>query len=185
MVPETPAPASTLIPVNCTIIVRLSKILCERLFEHLTQTVTQTGIGAGSRQRKQRSGQQIILSQKGRKGRDIPFFPPPAHLHTQEVNGSSPLVSTIPEQVLCRLLRLFFCKIRRTLPQLCRSALQPGKSTEPQKRLPPCQAPAGGLSQRELSCKESVVDADHHGSRFDDSVSRLANFQTQFLDGGH
>ena len=94
MVPETPAPASTLIPVNCTIIVRLSKILCERLFERLTQTVTQTGIGAGSRQRKQRSGQQIILSQKGRKGRDNPSFPPPTYLHTHEATGSSPVVST-------------------------------------------------------------------------------------------
>ena len=94
MVPETPAPASTLIPVNCTIIVRLSKILCERLFERLTQTVTQTGIGAGSRQRKQRSGQQIILSQKGRKERAIPSFPPPTYPHTQEVTGSSPVVST-------------------------------------------------------------------------------------------
>ena len=94
LVPETPAPASTLIPVNCTIIVRLSKILCERLFERLTQTVTQTGIGAGSRQRKQRSGQQIILNQKGRKGQDSSFFPHPTYLHTQEVTGSSPAVST-------------------------------------------------------------------------------------------
>ena len=94
MVPETPAPVSTLILANCTIIVRLSKILCGRLFERLTQTVTQTGIGAGSRQRNQRSGQQIILSQKGRKGRDSPFFPPPTYLHTQEVTGSSPVVST-------------------------------------------------------------------------------------------
>ena len=94
MVPEIPAPVSTLIPVNCTIIVRLSKILCERLFERLTQTVTQTGIGAGSRQRNQRSGQQIILSQKGRKGQDSSFSPPLTYLHTQEVTGSSPVVST-------------------------------------------------------------------------------------------
>ena len=32
----------------------LSKILCERLFERLTQTVTQTGIGAGRKQWRQR-----------------------------------------------------------------------------------------------------------------------------------
>ena len=60
----------------------------------LTQTVTQTGIGAGSRQRKQRSGQQMILSQKVRKGRDSPFFPHPTYLHTQAVTGSSPAAST-------------------------------------------------------------------------------------------
>ena len=36
----------------------------------------------------------MILSQKGRKGRDSPFFPHPTHLHTQEVTGSSPVVST-------------------------------------------------------------------------------------------
>ena len=36
----------------------------------------------------------MILSQKGQKGRDSPFFPPPTHLHTQEVTGSSPVVST-------------------------------------------------------------------------------------------
>ena len=36
----------------------------------------------------------MILSQKGRKGRDCPFFPPLTHLHTQEVTGSSPVVST-------------------------------------------------------------------------------------------
>ena len=36
----------------------------------------------------------MILSQKARKGRDNPFFPPSTHLHTQEVTGSSPVVST-------------------------------------------------------------------------------------------
>ncbi len=36
----------------------------------------------------------MILSQKGRKGRDSPFFPPLTYLHTQEVTGSSPVVST-------------------------------------------------------------------------------------------
>ena len=36
----------------------------------------------------------MILSQKGRKGRESPFFPPPTHLHTQEVTRSSPVVST-------------------------------------------------------------------------------------------
>ena len=36
----------------------------------------------------------MILSQKGQKGRDSPFFPPPTHLHTQEVTGLSPIVST-------------------------------------------------------------------------------------------
>ena len=36
----------------------------------------------------------MILSQKVRKGRDSPFFPHPTHLHTQEVTGSSPVVST-------------------------------------------------------------------------------------------
>ena len=36
----------------------------------------------------------MILSQKVRKGRDSPFFPHPMHLHTQEVTGSSPVVST-------------------------------------------------------------------------------------------
>ena len=36
----------------------------------------------------------MILSQKGRKGRNNPFFPPPTHLHTQEVTGSSTVVST-------------------------------------------------------------------------------------------
>ena len=60
----------------------------------LTQTVTQTGTGAGRKQRRQQSGQQVILSQKGRKGRESPFFPPPTHLHTQEVTGSSPVVFT-------------------------------------------------------------------------------------------
>ena len=45
----------------------------------------------------------MILSQKGRKGRDCPFFPPLTHLHTQEVTGSSPVVSTkkflIPREI--------------------------------------------------------------------------------------
>ena len=36
----------------------------------------------------------MILSQKVRKGRDIPFFPHLTYLHTQEVTGSSPVVST-------------------------------------------------------------------------------------------
>ncbi len=36
----------------------------------------------------------MFLSQKARKGRDIPSFPPPTYLHTQEVTGSSPVVST-------------------------------------------------------------------------------------------
>ena len=36
----------------------------------------------------------MILSQKGRKGRDCPFFPPLTHLHTHEATGSSPVVST-------------------------------------------------------------------------------------------
>ena len=36
----------------------------------------------------------MILSQKVRKGRDSPFFPHPTYLHTQEVTGSSPVVST-------------------------------------------------------------------------------------------
>ncbi len=36
----------------------------------------------------------MILSQKGLKGRDIPSFQPSTHLHTQEVTGSSPVVST-------------------------------------------------------------------------------------------
>ena len=36
----------------------------------------------------------MILSQKGRKGRNSPFFPPLTYLHTQEVTGSSPVVST-------------------------------------------------------------------------------------------
>ena len=116
MVPETPAPVSTLIPVNCMIIVRLSKILCERLFERFTQTVTQTGIGAGSRQRNQRSGQQIILSQQGRKGQDSSFFPPSTHLHTQEVTGSSPVVSTRKFLISCEIrnFSLYFIKIIRS-----------------------------------------------------------------------
>ena len=36
----------------------------------------------------------MILSQKVRKGRDNPFFPHLTYLHTQEVTGSSPVVST-------------------------------------------------------------------------------------------
>ena len=57
--------------------------------ETLTQTLTQTGIGAVWKQWNQRSGQQLILSQKGRKGRDSPFFPPLTHLHTQESKKAS------------------------------------------------------------------------------------------------
>ena len=36
----------------------------------------------------------MILSQKCRKGRDSLFFPALMYLHTQEVTGSSPVVST-------------------------------------------------------------------------------------------
>ena len=36
----------------------------------------------------------MILSQKVRKGQDIPFFPHLTYLHTQEVTGSSPVSST-------------------------------------------------------------------------------------------
>ena len=36
----------------------------------------------------------MILSQKGRKGRYSPFFPPLTYLHTQEVTGPRPVVST-------------------------------------------------------------------------------------------
>ena len=45
----------------------------------------------------------MILSQKGRKGRNNPFFPPPTHLHTQEVTGSSPVVSAKKFLVSCEI----------------------------------------------------------------------------------
>ena len=86
----------------------------------LTQTVTQTGTGAGRKQRRQQSGQQVILSQKGRKGRESPFFPPPAYLHTQEVTGSSPVVSTNKKprslngfEVFCFVFRTHFSASKR------------------------------------------------------------------------
>ena len=41
------------------------------------------------------------MSQKGRKGRDSPFFPPPTYLHTQEVTGLSPVISTKSLETKC------------------------------------------------------------------------------------
>ncbi len=54
----------------------------------------------------------MILSQKGRKGRDCPFFPPLTHLHTQEVTGSSPVVST-RKFLISQEIRNFFFIFRR------------------------------------------------------------------------
>ena len=53
----------------------------------------------------------MILSQKGRKGQDSLFFPPLTHLHTQEVIGSSPVVS-IKKFLISQEIRnfsLYFC----------------------------------------------------------------------------
>ena len=58
----------------------------------------------------------MILSQKGRKGRDNPSFPPPTYLHTQEVTGSSPVVSTRKFLISCEIrnFSLYFIKIIRS-----------------------------------------------------------------------
>ena len=58
----------------------------------------------------------MILSQKVRKGRDSPFFPHPTYLHTQEVTGSSPVVSTRKFLISCEIrnFSLYFIKIIRS-----------------------------------------------------------------------
>ena len=48
----------------------------------------------------------MILSQKCRKGRDSLFFPALMYLHTQEVTGSSPVVST-KKNLISKEIRFF------------------------------------------------------------------------------
>ena len=48
----------------------------------------------------------MILSQKVRKGRDSPFFPHLTYFHTQEVTGSSPVVST-KKNLISQEIRFF------------------------------------------------------------------------------
>jgi hypothetical protein len=60
----------------------------------LTQTVTQTRKKAGGYRRTQWIAHRAESTQKGRKALDINAFRPSSYLHTQEVTGSSPAVST-------------------------------------------------------------------------------------------
>ena len=60
----------------------------------------------------------MILSQKGRKGRDNPFFPPLTYLHTQEVTGSSPVVSTKKVPDFARNQELFFVFCSKSFLQI-------------------------------------------------------------------
>ena len=60
----------------------------------LTQTVTQTRKKAGGYRRTQWIAHRAESAQKGRKALDINAFRPSSYLHTQEVTGSSPAVST-------------------------------------------------------------------------------------------
>ena len=57
----------------------------------------------------------MILSQKERKGRDGPFFPPLTYLHTQEVTGSSPVVSTKKNLILQEIRFFSFYSSRKSL----------------------------------------------------------------------
>ena len=60
----------------------------------LTQTVTQTRKKAGGYRRTQWIAHRAESAQKGRKALDTNAFRPSSYLHTQEVTGSSPAVST-------------------------------------------------------------------------------------------
>ena len=60
----------------------------------LTQTVTQTRKKAGGYRRTQWIARRAESAQKGRKALDTNAFRPSSYLHTQEVTGSSPAVST-------------------------------------------------------------------------------------------
>ena len=60
----------------------------------LPQTVTQTRKKAGGYRRTQWIARRAESAQKGRKALDTNAFRPSSYLHTQEVTGSSPAVST-------------------------------------------------------------------------------------------
>ena len=60
----------------------------------LTQTVTQTRKRPGSIGRTQWIAHRAESTQKRRKALDTNAFRPSSYLHTQEVTGSSPAVST-------------------------------------------------------------------------------------------
>ena len=64
----------------------------------LTQTVTQTRKRLGNIGRTQWIAHRAESAQKGRKALDTNTFRPSSYLHTQEVTGSSPAVSTTYEK---------------------------------------------------------------------------------------
>ena len=70
----------------------------------LTQTVTQTRKKAGGYRRTQWIAHRAESAQKGRKALDINAFRRSSHLHTQEVTGSSPAVSTKKVQESQRIM---------------------------------------------------------------------------------
>ena len=59
----------------------------------------------------------MSLSQKVRKGRDRLSFPHPTHLHTQEVTGSSPVVSTKKFLILREIRNFSLFSIENSLLQ--------------------------------------------------------------------
>ena len=73
----------------------------------LTQTVTQTRKKAGGYRRTQWIAHRAESAQKGRKALDTNAFRPSSYLHTQEVTGSSPAVST-KKFLISQEIRNFF-----------------------------------------------------------------------------
>ena len=80
----------------------------------LTQTVTQTRKKAGGYRRTQWIAHRAESTQKGRKALDTNTFRPSSYLHTQEVTGSSPAVSTtyekselVPHEERVRIFHLY------------------------------------------------------------------------------
>ena len=74
----------------------------------LTQTVTQTRKRLESIRRTQWIAHRAESTQKRRKALDSNAFRPSSYLHTQEVTGSSPAVSTKEFLISCEI-RNFFC----------------------------------------------------------------------------
>ena len=74
----------------------------------LTQTVTQTQKKAGGYRRTQRIAHRAESTQKRRKALQHNAFRRSSYLHTQEVTGSSPAVST-KKFLISQEIRNFFC----------------------------------------------------------------------------
>ena len=113
----------------------------------LTQTVTQTRKKAGGYRRTQWMSHRAESTQKGRKALDTNAFRPSSYLHTQEVTGSSPAVSTTRKP-----WKPWYYVLSEVCPYVCLSLFVPGQYAAVWRSLTSARVSNRGHQAAELSC---------------------------------